>query len=1315
MIMSKTNQKFNFSRIEKEHENLKVLSQSKLFLNNEDLLKKAKDLLENICESGTIVRDDYHRSLLRSYATYWADKIYDLERISNPRISPPSRSLGKLNEDEAINYEISNRSYVENNTFFGREDEVKGLLKRLTALPNELIQVPEIKTEFDDPVSQRHTLLTIVGAGGLGKTALTNKLIQAPEIKGKFGDRIVWRYLKSAPYFNDFLSYLDQELVKKLEESGSKKVERKLSEDKISDLIALLKIEPCLIILDNFEEIERELARDLSSPEHYKKHYAQYSKFLQQIILSTHKSSVIVTSRDPISSIDSLRQNDKSSLSRSQFYSLNLELLPWETALKILDANGLASIEKNIKEQIYKKYPGNPLDLKIVAKTIIEDFGGHTEEFLNSKDLEPGLYGIFLKRFNELSSRHQKILYKLAINQVLISDERDPIVKEEIEAVKNEHELWFENTERKSILALRAELSEFVIKSLLDKLVAEITNIDLEKPSLEILESIPLLNVWAEGRVRLNQREFILIPLIDRLIKSQKSLEESKKNQVENKLKEILKLLKDKDDKKFFYGAGNILNLLIILSTEFKKLEEADLSNEEADLSSIDCSGLKICQVDFHRVILHNANFENCEFKNCRFKQSFSTPLTVAFHPKRNDVVIGNASGKVVSFEFQAKDYKTFTSHTNRVRKVIFSQDGKFLASTGDDKEIKIYDLDNSQNQITLSSESMHSQPIWSIAFSKDNEYIASASEDCSIKIWKRDQNQYKYEVDLNGHTHRVWEVSFHPDGKILATVSRDSSIRLWDLELKQLKQVIRNESESSLNGMRCVQYSPDGKWLAAGDEQGNVKLWKISGEEYKSHDLIGSHNGKAVLSVTFSPDSNYLASSSDDESIQVWKKNENDVWKFQYRLWKHIAKVWSTSFSHDNKYLVSCSDDQTVRFWDVKYGSYLYKLQGFSTKVLAVAFHPDGSSIASAHEDQIIRTWNIGSTESTESNKYKEHRGWVWSLAYNSSGTLLVSSSDDETIKIWDTKTHKRINKIDNYPDLMEGHTGWVRSVCFSPDDKFIASGSDDCTVKIWEVDKLGNKQQGLLKTLKLHKSLVNSVHFNQNGELLASASNDKTVLIWRCSTDGYKYDDKPAHTLNHDDYVMSVRFHPTNPMQLVTGCKDGQIFVWDLNESLEPPLCKQQACHGKGVWSVVFSPDGKLLASCGDDETIKIWNINSMELVDTLEGHTSRVRSVAFSKNGEWLASGSEDETIRLWKKIGNTYKLSKEGFKQSALPSRIGELGFISIPHKITLPWCNWCNAKQLRAERPYEGLKISGISGLSDKEKENLKGLGAIDNY
>jgi WD40 repeat protein len=110
-------------------------------------------------------------------------------------------------------------------------------------------------------------------------------------------------------------------------------------------------------------------------------------------------------------------------------------------------------------------------------------------------------------------------------------------------------------------------------------------------------------------------------------------------------------------------------------------------------------------------------------------------------------------------------------------------------------------------------------------------------------------------------------------------------------------------------------------------------------------------------------------------------------------------------------------------------------------------------------------------------------------------------------------------------------------------------------------------------------------------------------------------------------------VAFSPDGRI-LATAGDDGTIRLWDPNR-LEP-VGQPLTGHSNGVWGVAFSPDGRLLASAGGpDETVRLWDVNTGTSVgDPLTGHKGPVTSVAFSPDGKILASaGGTDATVRLW----------------------------------------------------------------------------------
>ena len=127
------------------------------------------------------------------------------------------------------------------------------------------------------------------------------------------------------------------------------------------------------------------------------------------------------------------------------------------------------------------------------------------------------------------------------------------------------------------------------------------------------------------------------------------------------------------------------------------------------------------------------------------------------------------------------------------------------------------------------------------------------------------------------------------------------------------------------------------------------------------------------------------------------------------------------------------------------------------------------------------------------------------------------------------------------------------------------------------------------------------------------------------------------------HTDYVWSVAFSPNGKM-LASGSWDQTVRLWNVNTGR---LLHTLTGHTNEVLSVAFSPDGKTLASASWDGTIRLWNPNNGKLKRTLTGHAGGVASVVFSPDGQTLASSSRDRTIRLWNPNNGKLKKTLTGY--------------------------------------------------------------------
>ena len=221
------------------------------------------------------------------------------------------------------------------------------------------------------------------------------------------------------------------------------------------------------------------------------------------------------------------------------------------------------------------------------------------------------------------------------------------------------------------------------------------------------------------------------------------------------------------------------------------------------------------------------------------------------------------------------------------------------------------------------------------------------------------------------------------------------------------------------------------------------------------------------------------------------------------------------------------------------------------------------------------------------------------------------------------------------------------VLSVAFSPESNIIAGGKADNTIQLWanwnSYDGSHDKH-----ILKGHGGSVTSVVFSPDCKILASGSKDGTIRLWeivckesRAHTSGEQEIVSISHksTLEHSS-VTSVVFSPDGNM-LASGSKDGTIRLWESETRfgqnrritiLDP---RTDVKSETAVTSATFSPNGSKLASGYNNGAIHLWNIKNLhnKSIVTLEKHTDSVQSLDFSSDGRTLASGSKDKTICIW----------------------------------------------------------------------------------
>ncbi len=288
----------------------------------------------------------------------------------------------------------------------------------------------------------------------------------------------------------------------------------------------------------------------------------------------------------------------------------------------------------------------------------------------------------------------------------------------------------------------------------------------------------------------------------------------------------------------------------------------------------------------------------------------------------------------------------------------------------------------------------------------------------------------------------QIGAVAFHPTKPLLA-VGRLYEVQLfeYDLENSLLKQIAVFPKHSHL--IRALEFSPEGTLLAAGGGrpalQGEIMLWDINTKELVSK--IEGHRDN-IYGISFSPDGKTIASSSYDRTIILWDVKSSEETAV---LEDHVDSVYDVAFSPDGKLLASVAGDRTVKIWDVESGKRLYTLSESEKELYSVAFHPSGKYVAAGGVDRMIRVWELRESDGYLIQSKFAHDGAVLRVAYSPDGSILYSTSDDRSIKAWDTETY--LEKT-----VFEEQSDWVYGLVLNQTGNLLAAGRYDGTFDIYD-----------------------------------------------------------------------------------------------------------------------------------------------------------------------------------------------------------------------------------------------------------------------
>jgi RNA polymerase sigma factor (sigma-70 family) len=589
------------------------------------------------------------------------------------------------------------------------------------------------------------------------------------------------------------------------------------------------------------------------------------------------------------------------------------------------------------------------------------------------------------------------------------------------------------------------------------------------------------------------------------------------------------------------------------------------------------------------------------------------------------------------------KPVAALRGHTQSITAVAFSPDGKTLLSSGGDfishrgGETKLWDVATRGERLTLAGSSADSA-----AFAPDGRAVATASFGY-VHLWDaatgerlRSWSAHPGAWPGGGRPRPFWvyALAYSPDGRTLVTASDDRNVRLWD---PQTGQKIRAFAGGG-GEVYAAAFSSDGKRLAVSssdkfDEKligsaqtGTIRLWDpVTGKLVRK---VATHT-QAARCLAFLPGDKQLAVGSYDSGIEAWDVTTGKKVRQLHALPNFAACL---AISPDGRRLAAAGwGEHAAVLCDVRTGRQLSPVGGATSRVNAVLFTPDGRVLTSGDADAPLRVWEAATGK--EGPPWKGKARDVASMALSPDGKILATGLYEGVIQLWDAATGRELRQVKG-PDR-----GYIWCVAFSPDGRTLAACGNDGKVRLWDVAagkvtrELTADPRGLLR-----------VAFSPGGATLAASAGDGNLGLWDVASGKLR-----LRLVGHPEMssIFSLAFSPDGKLlasiaTMHSASTERALRLWEVNtgkELVHLAFGQKAGVHSPGGQAVVFSPDGRTLATAGRDGTVSLWEVATGGLRRRFHGHTAVVGNLEFSADGRTLASASSDTTVLLWDVTGLT----------------------------------------------------------------------------